>query len=219
MPNLLYDALMRIPIIGYTLFFLLRDIDSLRQIIGRRPTLDGDWNYLVSIACRVSVLLFLLLLVVFHLARHRPLKKFDTLAPKATALLGLMLSLPILLLPRAASDPWFDGASLALTLAGNILCILSLITLGRSISIMPEARKLVVEGIYGRIRHPLYFAEEVSLLGAFLQFRSWPAAALLTVHLLFQLGRIHWEERILGAAFPEYEDYRRTTYRLIPGIY
>lgn len=219
MSNTLYDALMRVPIICFTMFFVVRAVDGVRTAIGNHPSLDGDIAFLLSLAARISVIEFLLLLVAFHLARHRPLKKFDTWMPKATAMLGLTLSLGVLLLPRAADDPWFDGASAALVLAGNTMCIFTLLTLGRSISIMPEARELVRDGIYRRIRHPLYLAEEVALLGVFLQFRSWPAAAVLVVHLLFQLGRIHWEEKILIEAFPQYGEYRRGTWRLIPGIY
>lgn len=219
MTNKFHDALMRGPIICFTLFFVVRGFDGLRTLIGSHPSLDGDIAFLVNLAARISVIEFLLLLVVFHLVRHRPLKKFDAWTPKVTAMLGLTLSLAVLLLPRAAENQWFDGASAALVLAGNTMCILTLMTLGRSISIMPEARELVVEGMYRRIRHPLYLAEEIALVGVFLQFRSWPAATVLVVHLLFQLGRIHWEEKILVEAFPQYQEYRRGTWRLIPGIY
>lgn len=91
--------------------------------------------------------------------------------------------------------------------------------LGRSLSIMPEARKLVMDGPYRFIRHPLYLAEEIALLGIFLQFRSWEAAAILFVHLFFQLRRIAWEEQVLADTFPEYRSYAKGSYRLIPGIY
>jgi len=219
MPDKFYDTLMRAPIIAYTIFFFVREVNALRGIIGQHPTFDNDWAFIFNLAARISVIQFMLLLVLFHIARYRPLKKFDSMAPKVTALIGLTLSLTVLLLPRAGGDPWFDGASLSLTLSGNILCIVALMTLGRSISIMPEARKLVVDGLYRRIRHPLYLAEEVALIGVFLQFRSWPAAALLMAHFIFQLMRMYWEEKILKESFPEYGEYCRTTHRLIPGIY
>ena len=41
------------------------------------------------------------------------------------------------------------------------------------------------------------------------------AAVLLTWSAL-TLMRIRWEERVLAAAFPEYEEYRRVTGALLP---
>ena len=46
-------------------------------------------------------------------------------------------------------------------------------SVGRSVSVMPEARKLVTSGLYRHIRRPLYLVEEIGVLGLFLQFRSW----------------------------------------------
>jgi protein-S-isoprenylcysteine O-methyltransferase Ste14 len=34
-----------------------------------------------------------------------------------------------------------------------------------------------------------------------------------------QLARIRYEERVLRATFPEYDEYAKRTWRLIPGIY
>jgi protein-S-isoprenylcysteine O-methyltransferase Ste14 len=42
---------------------------------------------------------------------------------------------------------------------------------------------------------------------------------LLAVQIAFQLRRMHNEELVLTANFPEYTAYRRKTARLIPGIY
>ena len=84
---------------------------------------------------------------------------------------------------------------------------------------MAEARKLVTHGPYRLVRHPLYLAEEVATIGIFLQFLSWPAAAVLALHFGFQIARMLNEERVLGEAFPEYADYARRTARLMPGVW
>ncbi len=215
----LYDLLMRIPIAGLTLFFLWRELESLRAAIGRHPTLDGDVPFLLGVAARVAVIEFLLLLALFFLARRPPVLKLGSLAPKVTAILGYSLTLLLLLLPRAQPNPWLDAASTALILVGNVACVLALLSLGRSLSILPEARQLVTDGPYRRIRHPLYLAEEVAMIGVFLQYRSWLAALLLIVHAVVQLMRIHWEEQVLTQAFPEYRAYCLSSHRLIPGIY
>jgi protein-S-isoprenylcysteine O-methyltransferase Ste14 len=84
---------------------------------------------------------------------------------------------------------------------------------------MPEARRLVTAGIYSKIRHPLYVAEAVAALGVLLQYRSVGAALLVAGQFAVQLWRMHEEEKVLEAQFPDYADYRRRTARLIPGVY
>ena len=84
---------------------------------------------------------------------------------------------------------------------------------------MAEARHLVTEGPYAVIRHPLYLAEEIAVLGVFLQFMSFWAGILFVAHLGFQIQRMRNEEQILRQAFPEYEAYMKRTARVIPGIY
>jgi len=102
---------------------------------------------------------------------------------------------------------------------GNTLSVLSVLDLGRSLSFMPEARRLVTQGLYRRIRHPLYLAEAIATLGVFLRFRSWQAALILIIHSYFQVRRMDWEEDILAKMFSEYLDYRYRTDRLVPGLY
>ena len=104
-------------------------------------------------------------------------------------------------------------------LAGHFLCAVTLMQLGRSLSIMPEARRLVTEGLYARIRHPLYLGEAIATLGVLLLYRIPEAFALVALQFGVQLWRMYEEEKVLAAAFPEYAEYRRRTARLIPGIY
>lgn len=134
-------------------------------------------------------------------------------------IIRLTLSTLLLLLARPESTPALDFISALLLLTGNYLCIVTLMHLGRSISIMSEARRLVTSGPYSLIRHPLYFAEEVAILGVFLQFRSWTAFAILAAHFAFQIRRMLNEERVLRESFPEYLDYMKRTSRLIPGVW
>ena len=69
------------------------------------------------------------------------------------------------------------------------------------------------------VRHPLYLAEELAIIGIFMQFASAWTALLLAVQIAFQLRRMHNEEVVLTETFPEYAAYRRRTARLIPGVY
>ena len=97
--------------------------------------------------------------------------------------------------------------------------MVALLRLGRSFSVMAEARYLVTSGPYRFVRHPLYLAEELAVVGVFIQFASVWTALLLALQISFQLRRMHNEEAVLAATFPEYTAYQARTSRLIPGIY
>ncbi len=215
----LYDAAMRLPIVALTLYFLGRETLGIRALIATHPYFGGDWPFLLSLTSRVSVVIFLAVLAALHISRLRPIGKHAALEPKITAILGAFLTYALLLLPRAESNVLWNGLSTLLIMIGSMASILVALNLGRSLSIMPEARKLVTNGPYRRIRHPLYLAEEIATLGFFLQFRSWQAALILLVHLYFQLRRMDWEETILAKTFPDYAEYKRRSSRLVPGVY
>lgn len=215
----LYDAVMRLPIVALTLYFFGREILGIRGLVATHPYFGGDWPFLTTLTARVSVVIFLAVLASLHLSRYRPIGKHAAWKPKITALLGAFLTYALLLLPRAAPDALWDSLSTLLVMIGSMASILVALNLGRSLSIMPEARKLVTDGPYRRVRHPLYLAEEIAILGFFLQFRSWQAALLLVVHLYFQIRRMGWEENILARTFPEYAEYKQRSCRLVPGLY
>jgi protein-S-isoprenylcysteine O-methyltransferase Ste14 len=106
-----------------------------------------------------------------------------------------------------------------LIITGGIATIYSLSCLGRSFSIMPQARRLVIDGPYRLVRHPLYAAELVGYLGVFIQYASWTSATLLIIQCCFQICRMFNEEAVLHATFPEYAAYTTRTARVIPGVW
>lgn len=215
----LYDGLMRLPIVCFEMVFLVREAQGIRQLVAAHPYIGDDWSFVATLFARLSVVAFIVVLIVLHLGRLRPVRKFSNWLPKLAALAGVLLSYLILLTPRAPADPVWDGLSAGVTITGAVLAMLAALDLGRSVSVMPEARRLVVEGLYRRIRHPLYLAQEIATLGFFLQFRSWQAAFIVLVHFTIQLRRMAWEEQILAEAFADYAPYRRRSWRLVPGVY
>ena len=101
-----------------------------------------------------------------------------------------------------------------------VIGALSLASLGQCFGIFPEARGLVTDGLYRRVRHPMYLFEFVAFLGILLPALTPLNAVLYAFFVAFQLGRMHYEEQTLEQAFPtEYPEYRRRTARLIPGMY
>jgi protein-S-isoprenylcysteine O-methyltransferase Ste14 len=68
-------------------------------------------------------------------------------------------------LPRRELSLTGEPISTLLLLGGNALAVLVPVQLGRSFSIMAEARRLVTSGVYRWVRHPLYLAEELAVIG------------------------------------------------------
>jgi protein-S-isoprenylcysteine O-methyltransferase Ste14 len=97
-----------------------------------------------------------------------------------------------------------------------VLSILVLVRLGRSFSIVPQARRLVTTGPYAYVRHPLYLSEEIAIIGVVVVHFSALAVLILIVQWMFQLRRMVNEERLLRAHFPEYDSYATATPRIIP---
>jgi protein-S-isoprenylcysteine O-methyltransferase Ste14 len=105
-------------------------------------------------------------------------------------------------------------AATLLILIGSVASVFVLTHLGRSFSVMAEVRRLVTSRVYRFVRHPLYLAEELAVIGIFMQFCSLSTALLLITQIAFQLLRIHNEETVLAETFPEYAAYKAKTARL-----
>lgn len=164
--------------------------------------------------------LYTLMVACLYVVRLRPVSKFAGAIPCAAAILGGFLMSGLLLLSPCEDLPvWARLVACLLVVIGNGFAIAIMLRLGRSFSILPEGRRLVTEGPYAVVRHPLYLAEAVATLGVVINFLSPWALMLVVAQLALQIVRIHYEEKVLKENFPEYEDYAKKTWRLIPGIY
>jgi protein-S-isoprenylcysteine O-methyltransferase Ste14 len=79
--------------------------------------------------------------------------------------------------------------------------------LGRSFSVTPQARALVTEGIYSKIRNPIYVFSGLVVLGVLIVIHYRYAFLLLAVLIPVQIIRAHQEAKVLEAKFGD--DYRR----------
>lgn len=156
----------------------------------------------------------------FALARHPALRRARGWRPRAVALAGAFSIIGFGFLPPARGLPAASHLAAALLLLlGTALAAIVLTQLGRSLSLMPEARRLVTKGPYRFVRHPLYLVEELAALAGFLEAMSFLAALLLAVQIALQVARIRNEEAVLEAEFPEYLSYKARTARVIPGLW
>ena len=214
-----YDALMRLPVLVYGTLLGWASVMGLAKYMDTAdPTLPNA-VYGINIAMRVSSIAFLFLLAIMAVARGRPRGKARGVEPRVSALVGTFLVYAVVLFPRRELSVGGEMAATTLILLGTAFAVYALTQLGRSFSVMAEARQLVTSGVYGIVRHPLYVAEEIAVIGLVIQFLSYQTLLLLAVHFGFQLRRMRNEEAILISTFPEYDAYKERTVRLIPGIY
>ena len=153
-------------------------------------------------------ILFCLLCVWALLARETPQRRIGGALPRLCAVAGTFLGVGILRLPVAELSLPLQVLVFLLTGLGSAASFAVLWKLGKSFSIVPEARKLVTAGPYAWARHPLYAAEIVIVLGLMLQYRQPWAALMGAAVIALQVTRTVFEERVLTEAFPEYADYR-----------
>lgn len=120
---------------------------------------------------------------------------------------------------------WRPGSPILPTSFINGLSISSLalglwarLSLGRNCGIVPAQRQLVTEGAYKYLRHPIYSAIFLSMIGYVLQHWSWRNLILTAVGVFLFVIKSLAEERLL-CQDPVYLDYtQRVRWRWIPSI-
>jgi protein-S-isoprenylcysteine O-methyltransferase Ste14 len=214
----LYDAVVGLPLILWFAYGAWQ----LRAVVVRDAAmmLAGTGNLVtwVQFFSLLAAICFDLLLVYLLVVRDRPVGKAKGVLPRLFGFLGTFLGVGILQLPVARLELGMQVLAAVLIGVGSLGSFLVLWRLGKSFSIMPEARKLVTGGPYAFARHPLYAVEIITIIGTALQFQapwSW-LIALAVVGLLWI--RSHYEEQVLAENFPEYGEYRARTKRFIPGV-
>jgi protein-S-isoprenylcysteine O-methyltransferase Ste14 len=213
----LHDRLVRVISCLFFAFLSFIGIRSAVDITHGPQTLASA----TVVLSKICIALFYALIVWFTLRRDSPSARARGVMPRLTAFVGsfgLMLSL--IWLKKAEVGVTAHVISAFLTLLGSALVVIIITQLGRSFSIMAEARQLVATGFYRSIRHPLYLAEAIATVGVLTEFLSWSAVAFVFVQFACQVQRMLNEERVLLQAFPsEYSAYMKRTSRLIPGVW
>lgn len=83
-----------------------------------------------------------------------------------------------------------------------------------------EGQKVVSDGMYGYVRHPMYFGALFLFIGTPLALGSLWTLAFVPVFLPLLIARILNEEQVLERGLPDYGEYRhRVRHRLIPWVW
>jgi protein-S-isoprenylcysteine O-methyltransferase Ste14 len=220
-----YDFLTALPVIAWFGFCVKQGLPPLlQQAALAKLFLQTDASVLppsllLDVAARAIVIAFQALLVVLFVIRTVPRALAHGFFPRLAAIAGTFLGIGIPLLPPQELSTPVHIVSLVLMISGFAFMLAAAIALGRSISLLPEARRLVTGGPYSLVRHPLYAGEAVAVAGLAMQYIVPWSFLILALQYVFQFWRIVNEERVLRGAFPDYAAYAARTARLVPGVY
>lgn len=172
----------------------------------------------LALLSQVCGVIFLAFILYYTAIRLPPRDSAAGLMPRLAAITGTFFMMVLVVLPPEPVGPALRLISTLLTILGTCLSIYCLNQLGRSFSMMASARALKTTGSYGLVRHPLYAAELVLIVGVVLSHGTLLALGVGAFWLLLQIRRVQYEEAVLRKTFPEYEVYAQRVPMLVPGL-
>ncbi|QND65981.1 isoprenylcysteine carboxylmethyltransferase family protein [Mesorhizobium loti] len=176
-------------------------------------TLDG-WSLILT--SRIAAFIFLGCSLLFTLVRLPAKSSAAGLAPRVVSIAGTFVMSLLVVLPIGDVPTEVRLFGTTMIVVGTLLSIYCLIWLGRSFSMMATARKLVTAGPYSIVRHPLYAAEAITMIGVIIANWSVSSVTVGACWFALQYRRALNEEHVLRAAFPEYQKYAERVPMLVP---
>jgi protein-S-isoprenylcysteine O-methyltransferase Ste14 len=169
----------------------------------------GEWPTVAPIVAQES------LLVMLFLTRRRSTAVSTHGIEWVTSFIGTFLPL----LFRPTDPPGAIAVGVPLQVAGLLLVLLAVSSLGRSFGVIPAHRGIKTAGLYGFVRHPLYTAHLVSYVGYAISNPSTFNLSIFATTMVALNMRAVFEERLLSRD-PIYSDYtRRVPWRFLPHLY
>ena len=123
--------------------------------------------------------------------------------------------------PRVLQPGAAGVAGAVLCALGLVLMLSAVVSLRAVIQVAPEPRPgghLVTRGVYSRFRHPIYTAIVILVIGLFLRKPAAFVAIAAAIVIVFLVVKVQFEEQLLLARYPEYAEYRRRTWGVIPWL-
>ena len=181
----------------------------------------------------LALVLFFLEVIIIgatRLKRAPPKKAELTKSQKASSLInGLVIIFALLITPFfgyagvAPLPDWAYYVGLSLLILGLTIAPWAQRTLGRNYSphaLVYQGHQLVQRGPYRFVRHPIYTAGFLLVVGWGMMAQSWAAVVLTAIAAgIGTTYRIRVEEKVLLSEFGEqYKSYSKRVKRLIPFI-
>jgi len=142
---------------------------------------------------------------------------------KSKILVTLQFFIIFLMFLKYGTQTRYLYVGLAITFLGIIIGILAFKEHeSNNFNIRPDIKencKLVTTGIYTYIRHPMYLAVLLSMLGVVLIYFTYYELILFICLLSTLLVKLFYEESLWKCHSRAYNEYLRNTKRLIPYIF
>jgi protein-S-isoprenylcysteine O-methyltransferase Ste14 len=103
-------------------------------------------------------------------------------------------------------------------LAGGVLIIAGLTSIKWQAASPSVNDELVTQGVYARIRHPLYSGMFLELVGIFLLFPTLPVMVACGLGVLWVMVQARLEEMDLLERLPAYKEYIQQVPRFLPKV-
>ena len=97
--------------------------------------------------------------------------------------------------------------------------LVAVFSLGKRLTVLPEAMSLQTNALYRFSRHPIYFAYIYWYIVQNFIFQSWAVLILSMFQILLVIIRARYEEKILERNFPEYGEYRKRVWWIGKNIF
>lgn len=191
------------------------------MLLGNAVRLAEDDALRDPLGVLVSVLTmaFYVLLVWAYLRRSPSTRTDRRWGSWLVALLGTAGPFAIPFVSQGTRQGGLVATAAAVVLAVGLVAMLwALGALGTNISVVPQAREVVSHGPYGVVRHPLYAAELLNVVGLCLASTGSGPWLVLLALLLFQVMRARREEALLNRELPGYAEYMKRTPMLVPAV-
>jgi protein-S-isoprenylcysteine O-methyltransferase Ste14 len=108
---------------------------------------------------------------------------------------------------------WAHWLGLAIAIPALALLFVARFQLGGSFSVTPQARQLVTQGLYSKIRNPIYVFSALLIFGFVLALQKPIVFLLLAILIPMQIIRARQESKVLEEKFgDEYRHYKRSTW-------
>jgi protein-S-isoprenylcysteine O-methyltransferase Ste14 len=123
--------------------------------------------------------------------------------------------------PALSAPSTLGYVGYALCGAGVVLLAFGMRALHGVVQIAPEPKAgghLVTTGIYRWLRHPIYTAIVLIVAGLVLRKPGLWLAIVGAAVIAFLFNKTRFEERLLATRYPQYSEYCKRSWGLIPGL-
>lgn len=189
----------------------------------------GAWLFIALLFAPILVMGVVLMIKNPELLRKRlEMKEREKEQKGVVALSGLLLVASFIVAGLDYRLGWSHVSNIIVSIASVVLLVgyalysevlRENVYLSRVVEVQ-EGQRVIDTGLYGIVRHPMYFAVTLLYLAIPLVLGSWWALLVISPCILLLAARIKNEEQVLHQGLPGYTDYtKRVRYRMIPWVW